>query len=111
MARWGQRQRAALPTATQRFEARGKTPLAKARVRAHTRVALQELGASWEELDIPESLADQAAEYREKLIDAVVEVDDDVMMAYLDVSTLASLLLLSLLGPHLPLRAWICMGA
>ena len=30
-------------------------------------------------------MAELAAEYREKLIDQVVELDDDVMMAYLDV--------------------------
>ena len=44
----------------------------------------EELGASFDETDIPDDLADLAAEYREKLIEAVVEVDDDVMMAYLD---------------------------
>jgi hypothetical protein len=48
----------------------------------------QELGASFDEIDIPEDMAELAAEYREKLIDAVVELDDDVMMAYLDVSGL-----------------------
>jgi len=46
----------------------------------------EELGATWEELDIPADMAKDAAEWREKLIDAVVEMDDDVMMAYLDVS-------------------------
>ncbi|KAI3429314.1 hypothetical protein D9Q98_005409 [Chlorella vulgaris] len=44
----------------------------------------EELGASFDEIDIPEDMAELAAEYREKLIDAVVELDDDVMMAYLD---------------------------
>lgn len=37
-------------------------------------------------MDIPEDMAELAAEYRDKLIDAVVELDDDIMMAYLDVS-------------------------
>jgi elongation factor G len=44
----------------------------------------EELGASWEETDIPADMAEAAAEWREKLIDAVVEMDDDVMMGYLD---------------------------
>lgn len=46
----------------------------------------QELGAKFEEVDIPEDMAELAAEYREKLIEQVAELDDDVMMAYLDVS-------------------------
>ena len=44
----------------------------------------EELGATYEELDIPADMADEAAEWREKLIEAAVEVDDDAMMAYLD---------------------------
>ena len=44
----------------------------------------EELGATFEETDIPADMVDQANEWREKLIDAVVEVDDDVMMEYLD---------------------------
>jgi elongation factor G len=44
----------------------------------------ENLGAEWEVLDIPADLADQAAEYREKLIEVVVEADDDVMEAYLE---------------------------
>lgn len=47
---------------------------------------LQELGAKYDEVDIPEDMAELAAEYREKLIEQVAELDDDVMMAYLDVS-------------------------
>ncbi len=31
-------------------------------------------------------MAELAAEYREKLIEQVAELDDDVMMGYLDVS-------------------------
>ena len=42
------------------------------------------LGADFETNDIPEELASQAAEFREKLIEAVVEHDDGVMEAYLD---------------------------
>ncbi len=44
----------------------------------------EELGASFEETDIPDDLKSQAEEYREKLIEAIAELDDDVMMAYLD---------------------------
>ncbi|KAL4427466.1 hypothetical protein ABPG77_000755 [Micractinium sp. CCAP 211/92] len=44
----------------------------------------EELGAKFEEVDIPEDMAELAAEYREKLIEQVAELDDDVMMAYLD---------------------------
>lgn len=44
----------------------------------------EELGAKFEEVDIPEDMAELAAEWREKLVEAAVEVDDDAMMAYLD---------------------------
>ena len=42
------------------------------------------LGAEWEETDIPEDLADKAAEWREKLIETAVEVDDELMEKYLE---------------------------
>jgi elongation factor G len=42
------------------------------------------LGAEWDVVEIPADLADQAAEWREKMIEAVVDLDDDVMSAYLD---------------------------
>ena len=42
------------------------------------------LGATFNYVDIPADLADKAAEYREKLIETVVEQDDDVMEAYLE---------------------------
>jgi elongation factor G len=42
------------------------------------------LGAKFHEDDIPAELADKAAEYREKLIELAVEVDDDAMEAYLE---------------------------
>ncbi len=42
------------------------------------------LGAEFEIADIPADLADQAAEYREKLVEQAVEMDDDVMEAYLE---------------------------
>jgi elongation factor G len=42
------------------------------------------MGAQYEESDIPAEMADQAAEYREKLIEMAVEQDDAAMEAYLD---------------------------
>ena len=55
------------------------------------------LGATFNYVDIPADLADKAAEYREKLIETVVELDDGVMEAYLegeepDVATLKKLI-------------------
>ncbi|PHR59723.1 MAG: elongation factor G [Robiginitomaculum sp.] len=43
-----------------------------------------DLGAKFDTVDIPADLADKAAEYREKLVEAVVEYDDDLMEAYLE---------------------------
>ncbi|KQQ00310.1 elongation factor G [Methylorubrum extorquens] len=42
------------------------------------------LGANFSEEEIPADLADQAIEYRTKMIEACVELDDDAMTAYLD---------------------------
>jgi len=42
------------------------------------------LGAEFEETDIPDDLSIMAAEYREKLVEAAVEQDDDAMEAYLE---------------------------
>ncbi|MBK66572.1 MAG: elongation factor G [Rickettsiales bacterium] len=44
----------------------------------------ENLGAEWEEQDIPADLADKAAEYRQQLIETAVEVDEDAMMEYLE---------------------------
>jgi elongation factor G len=44
----------------------------------------EKLGAEFEYVDIPADLADQAAEYHEKLVEAAVEMDDDAMEAYLE---------------------------
>ncbi|MEQ8296434.1 MAG: elongation factor G [Roseitalea porphyridii] len=44
----------------------------------------ENLGAEWDIHEIPADLADQAAEYREKLIETVIEMDDDAMEAYLE---------------------------
>ncbi len=42
------------------------------------------LGAKYHDEEIPAELLEQAKEYRLKLIEAAVELDDDVMAAYLD---------------------------
>ncbi|MGU3667545.1 elongation factor G [Methylobacterium sp. A49B] len=42
------------------------------------------LGANFDEVEIPADLKDQAVEYRTKLVEACVELDDDAMAAYLD---------------------------
>ena len=42
------------------------------------------LGAKYHDEEIPADLADKAAEYRNKLVEAAVELDDDAMAAYLD---------------------------
>jgi elongation factor G len=44
----------------------------------------ESLGAQFHEEDIPADLADKAAEYREQMVETAVEVDDDVMEAYLE---------------------------
>jgi len=41
------------------------------------------LGETFDMLSIPEELAETAGEYREKLMEALAEVDDDIMEAYL----------------------------
>ncbi|MEO1041531.1 MAG: elongation factor G [Pseudomonadota bacterium] len=42
------------------------------------------LGASFDRVEIPDDLKDKAAEYREKMIETVVELDEDAMEAYLE---------------------------
>ena len=42
------------------------------------------LGAKYHDVDIPADMLDLAKEYREKLVEAVVELDDDVLAAWLD---------------------------
>ncbi len=44
----------------------------------------ESLGAKFHEEDIPEDLVDQANEYREKMIETVVEIDEAAMEAYLE---------------------------
>jgi len=57
----------------------------------------EDLGASWIKAPIRDSLKDQADEWRNKLVEAAVEQDDDAMMEYLegnepDVPTLRKLI-------------------
>src|SRR5271154_4927420 len=42
------------------------------------------LGANFKDIDIPADLVDQAKEYREKMVEAAVELDDDALAAFLD---------------------------
>jgi elongation factor G len=42
------------------------------------------LGAKYHDIEIPDDLKAQAKEYREKLVEAAVELDDDAMTAYLE---------------------------
>ena len=42
------------------------------------------LPENYEVLDIPADMVEKAAEYREQLIETAVEMDDDLMMAYMD---------------------------
>ena len=63
----------------------------------------ESLGAEFFYEEIPADMADEAAEYREKLIELAVEQDDDVMEAYLegtepDVDTLKRLIRKGTLG-------------
>lgn len=44
----------------------------------------EDLGAEYEYGDIPADMADEAAEYREKLIELAIEQDDDAMEAYFE---------------------------
>jgi elongation factor G len=55
------------------------------------------LGAKYHDIEIPAELAEQAKEYREKLVEAAVELDNDAMTTYLegkepDVATLKRLI-------------------
>src|SRR6187397_1871474 len=42
------------------------------------------LGAKYPDVDIPGDMVDQAKEYREKLVEAAVELDDDALTAFLE---------------------------
>ena len=44
----------------------------------------ESLGAKYQDIDIPADMLDQAQEYRDKMIEAVCELDDDAATAYLE---------------------------
>jgi len=44
----------------------------------------ESLGATFDYVDIPADMADKVADYREKMIELIVEQDDDVMESYLE---------------------------
>src|SRR3712207_1751302 len=43
-----------------------------------------DLGAEWEEVEIPAEMQDLAEEYREKLLEAVADQDEELMVRYLE---------------------------
>src|SRR5918997_1317200 len=47
-------------------------------------VYTDDLGATWEVTDIPEEMRGLAEEYREKLLEAVADQDEDLMIMYLE---------------------------
>ena len=44
----------------------------------------ESLGAQWDVVEIPDDMKEKAAEYREKLIETVVDIDEAAMEAYLE---------------------------
>ena len=52
--------------------------------RQHCHARAQELGATFETGPIPDDMQAQAEEWREKLVEAAVEVEDEAMEAYLE---------------------------
>jgi elongation factor G len=44
----------------------------------------EELGAEWDEVDIPEDMVEQAAEYREQMMETIATQDEALMDKYLD---------------------------
>ncbi len=45
---------------------------------------LDDLGAEWEEVEIPAYMQERAEEYREKLLESVSDYDDEIMMLFLE---------------------------
>jgi elongation factor G len=43
-----------------------------------------DLGAEWEEVEIPAEMQDRAEEYRERLVEAVADQDEELMVMYLE---------------------------
>ena len=44
----------------------------------------EEMGANYAEIPVPDDMVDEVAKYREEMFDMVVELDEDVMEAYLE---------------------------
>ncbi|MFV0317416.1 MAG: elongation factor G, partial [Microthrixaceae bacterium] len=44
----------------------------------------EDLGAKWDIVDIPDDLAERAAEYRHELLETIASVDEELMEAYLE---------------------------
>ncbi|MBU5678131.1 elongation factor G [Alkaliphilus sp. MSJ-5] len=53
-------------------------------VKMHAVMYLDDLGQQMEIVEIPEDMKELAAEYREKLVEAVSETDEELMMKYLE---------------------------
>lgn len=53
-------------------------------IEMNARIYHDDLGNEIEDTDIPEELREQAEEYREKMLEAVVEHDEELMMKYLE---------------------------
>ncbi|MGX7031188.1 elongation factor G [Vagococcus zengguangii] len=53
-------------------------------VKMKAEIYTNDLGTDIQETDIPEEYMEQAKEYREKLVEAVAETNEDLMMKYLD---------------------------
>ncbi len=62
------------------------------------------MGATFKVGDIPADLVDSATEWREKLLEQVAEMDDDVMEKYLDVSLIGLRAVVEMLTCH---HIWI----
>ena len=77
---------------------------------SHACQCSQELGASFETGEIPAEYADQAAEWREKLIEQLAEMDDEIMEKYLDVSCATCLIALQCFCPSSHASRTVLLG-
>ena len=53
-------------------------------VKMKAEIYVDELGTTMDETDIPANLVEMAQEYRQKMVEAAAEADDELMMKYLD---------------------------
>ena len=53
-------------------------------VKMKAEIYVDEMGTTMDETDIPAELVDMAQEYREKMVEAAAECDDELMMKFLD---------------------------